>query len=129
MAQERALPVSFAAMRRLAPLAALVSLAALAEAEGPHAREAREHAQDAEAAWVRATPVLVYATPAPQLTRRVYGYAPYWVSLDLANFHWDLVTDVIAFSAGIGADGTISNTHSLPGSALVTAAHQHGVKV
>jgi hypothetical protein len=30
---------------------------------------------------------------------------------------------------GIGTDGTVSNPHALPGAALVSAAHAHGVKV
>ncbi len=114
----------------LAALLAL-SLIPLAEPEGPHAREAALHAQDPEAEWVRALPAQrtqQAATPSP-LSKRVYGYVPYWVSLDLAAFHWDLVSDVIAFSVEIATDGTVSNLHSLPGAALVQAAHSHGAKV
>ena len=36
---------------------------------------------------------------------------------------------MVAFSAGVGTDGTVSNTHALPGAALVSAAHAHGLKV
>jgi spore germination protein YaaH len=110
----------------MAPLLLLAALAA-----GPHAREAQLHAQDADAAWVHERPALARAAAtAPSVTRRVYGYLPYWQSIDLANYRWDLITDVIAFSVGISSvDGSISNTHSLPGAALVTAAHAHGVKV
>lgn len=98
---------------------------------GPHAADAQAHAGDPEAAWVRERPQLVQraATSGPALTRRVYGYLPYWESIDLANYRWDLISDVIAFSAGIGTDGSVSNTHSLPGAALVSAAHAHGVNV
>src|SRR5260370_20877643 len=114
-------------------LAALLALSpvARAEPEGPHAREAALHAQDPEAEWVRALPAprtQQAATPSP-LSKRVYGYVPYWVSLDLAAFHWDLVSDVIAFSVEIATDGTVSNLHSLPGAPLLQAAHSHGTKV
>ena len=126
MAQARALPVVFDAMQLLA--AALLALFA-----GPHAADAELHAQDPEAAWVRAAPVdqtySSYSSTTPALTRRVYGYLPYWESIDLANYRWDLLSDVIAFSVGIGSDGTIGNPHALPGAALVSAAHAHGVKV
>ncbi len=105
-------------------------LAALLTVLGPHAADAELHAQDAEAQWVRAAPPRQQlAATAPALARRVYGYLPYWESLDLAAFNWDLISDVVAFSAGVGTDGTVSNTHALPGAALVSAAHAHGVKV
>jgi spore germination protein YaaH len=104
-------------------------LFALLAALGPHALDAAAHAAAPEAAWVSATPRLELAAPAPALTKRVYGYLPYWQSIDLTTFRWDLVSDVIAFSAGIATDGTVSNTHALPGAALVSAAHAHGVKV
>src|SRR5258708_37955539 len=105
-------------------------LLALLAALGPHAAKAVLHARDPEAAWVHAAPALVRSAPAaPSVTRRVYGYLPYWEAIDLAAFRWDLVSDVIAFSAGISPSGAISNSHSLPGDALVQAAHSHGVKV
>src|SRR4051812_24398755 len=106
-------------------------LLALLLALGPHADEAARHAADPDAAWINGDTLRFssYAATAPALTRRVYGYLPYWVSIDLNTFRWDLVSDVIAFSAGIGTDGTVSNSHSLPGAALVSAAHAHGVKV
>ena len=109
-----------------APLLLLAALAA-----GPHARDAQLHAGDPEATWVRAAPVRAAASAAaPKVARRVYGYLPYWESIDLANYRWDLITDVIAFSVNISsADGSISNTHALPGAALVSAAHAHGVNV
>src|SRR5438477_7429566 len=114
-----------AAPRTLFPM--LLLLLALL---GPHAREAQLHANDPEGAWVRARPALLRsAATAPVVTRRVYGYLPYWESIDLTQFHWDLITDVIPFSVNIGTDGSISNTHALPGAALVSAAHAHGVKV
>ena len=105
-------------------------LAALLAVLGPHAADAALHAQDPEAQWVRAEPQRQQlAATSPALARRVYGYLPYWESIDLASYSWDLISDVVAFSAGLGTDGTVSNTHALPGAALVSAAHAHGVRV
>src|SRR5258708_12543485 len=99
-------------------LAALLALSpvARAEPEGPHAREAALHAQDPEAEWVRAPQAqrTQLATAQSPLFKRVYGYVPYWVSLDLAAFHWDLVSDVIAFSVEIPTTATVSNHHFPP---------------
>src|ERR1700682_5076166 len=114
-------------------LAALLALspAARAEPEGPHAREAALHAQDPEPEWVPAPPAqrTQLAATRPPLFKRVYGYVPYWVSLDLAAFRWDLISDVIAFSVEIATDGTVANLHSLPKAALVQAARSNGAKV
>jgi spore germination protein YaaH len=113
----------------------LVALLAADPAEveiGPHAREAADHVFAPAASWVTAAPQFIpeaARAAAPALSRRVYGYLPYWSSLDLQAFRWDLVSDVVTFSVGIGTDGSISNPHALPGAALLTAAHAHGVKV
>ena len=74
-------------------LAALVSL-------GPHAADALAHAQDAPAAWVSMPPSGTRPASAAfvALPKRVYGYLPYWESIDLNAFRWDLITDIIAFS-------------------------------
>jgi spore germination protein YaaH len=118
---------------RLPTLAALLALspAARAEPEGPHAREAALHAHDPEPEWVRVAPAqrMQQAPTRPPLFKRVYGYVPYWVTLDLAAFHWELVSDVIAFSVDIATDGTVPNPRSLPKAALVQAARANGAKV
>ena len=110
-------------------LAKVHAVAAALLAMGPHAAEALAHANDAPAAWISAAvaPIRPAATTPPQ--RRVYGYLPYWESIDLASFRWDLVSDVIAFSVEIATDGTVSNPHGLPGAALLGAAHAHGARV
>ena len=102
---------------------------ALALALGPHAAQAQLHAGDTEAAWVRAPAPLSPAIVGPPLAvRRVYGYLPYWESIP-SNFHWNLVSDIVAFSADVAADGSISNGHALPGAALVSTAHANGARV
>jgi spore germination protein YaaH len=106
-------------------LAALLSL-------GPHAADALAHAQDAPAAWVSMPPpqgTAAASAATVALPKRVYGYLPYWESIDLNAFRWDLITDIIAFSVDVGADGTVSNPHGLPGGALLSSAHANGVRV
>jgi len=105
-------------------------LAALLLALGPHAAESLAHAHDAPAAWVSAPAHAARAAAASApLPKRVYGYLPYWQSIDLASFRWDLVTDVIAFSVDVGTSGSIVNPRALPGAALLSTAHAHGVRV
>lgn len=95
-------------------------------AAGPHARDAQLHALDADAPRVWSGT----GSSTPSVNRRVYGYLPYWESIDLTNYRWDLLTDIIDFSVNISSvDGSISNPHGLPSAALVSAAHAHGVKV
>ena len=96
---------------------------------GPHAAEALAHARDAPAAWVSTPAISLRATAAAAPPKRVYGYLPYWQDIDLAAFRWDLVSDVVAFSAEIAADGSVSNPHALPGAALLSAAHARGARV
>ncbi len=76
-----------------------------------------------------AGPALPPATSNVVLSKRVYGYLPYWVRVDLTTLRWDLLSDVIAFSADVGMDGNVGNPYALPDPALVQAAHAHGVKV
>ena len=96
---------------------------------GPHAAEALAHAHDAPAAWVSMPALSMRATATAAPPKRVYGYLPYWENIDLGAFRWDLVSDVVAFSAEIAADGSVSNPHALPGAALLSAAHAHGARV
>jgi spore germination protein YaaH len=96
---------------------------------GPHAEEARAHAGDAPAAWVFMAALPMRPAAVTALPKRVYGYLPYWESIDLASFRWDLVSDVIAFSIELSPSGAVSNPHGLPGAALLSSAHAHGVRV
>lgn len=119
------------------PLAARLSgtfrgvhpLLALVVALGPHAEDARAHAGSAAAAWVAAPPASMRPSALTALPKRVYGYLPWWESIDLASFRWDLVSDVIAFSLELSPSGAVSNPQGLPGAALLSAAHAHGVRV
>ena len=61
-------------------------LLALVVALGPHAEEARAHAGDAGASWVAQPPAPMRPSALTALPKRVYGYLPYWESIDLASF-------------------------------------------
>jgi spore germination protein YaaH len=116
----RRFPVRLRAVHAL--FAALLAL-------GPHAAEALAHARDAPAAWISMPVSPMRGTAAALWPKRVYGYLPYWESIDLTAFRWDLVSDVVVFSAEIGVDGRVTNPHGLPGAALLSAAHAHGARV
>jgi len=113
-------------------LAALLASAApaFAAAEpdliGPHARDLFAHQDEPDAP--RDFAPQFEAPGGPQLTRRVYGYLPYWSAVD-ANFRWDLVSDLIVFGANLRPDGTVSSWHGWPQTSLLAAAHAHGVRV
>ena len=112
--------------------AALTFFAASASrpAPGPHARDALLHAHDPDAAWTFAAPPRspLPSGSSPRLSRRVYGYLPYWVSLD-SSFRWDLVSDVIVFAAELTPQGAVSTWHGWPNPAFIAMAHSHGVRV
>jgi len=103
------------------------------ETDGPHARQAALHASEPDAPWTRLTasdlPPVPRTSSHPRVTRRVHGYLPYWENLDPASFRWDLVTDVIAFSAALTSAGAVSNWHGWPQTGLIAAAHARGVRV
>src|SRR5205085_11767959 len=104
----------------------LLLLAALL---GPHAADAQLHARDPEAAWVRSAPVLRPAAAAgTSLSRHVYSYLPYWESIDLASFRWDLVSEVIAISVASGAGGTVTKSHGIRGPGLGRSGYSRGGK-
>jgi MYXO-CTERM domain-containing protein len=123
-----------AARVRLAPLAlSLTLLAAPAFAQqGPHARDAERHASDPDLTWTweraLASAAAQAATTQPRLAYHVYGYLPYWETID-ASFRWDLISDLVVFAAGLRSDGTISSWHGWPNTSLISTAHSYGVKV
>jgi len=57
----------------------------------------------------------------------IFGYLPYWESA--ANVRWQLLTHVACFSVGANPNGTISNPHNWPWTAVINTAHANGVKV
>src|SRR5438552_2795088 len=69
-----------------------------------------------------------------QLTKCVYGYLPYWVSVDPTTLRWDLFFDVIYFDATVSSStGAVTGnngwaTSGATTNALVTAAHANGAK-
>jgi hypothetical protein len=79
-------------------------------------------------------PLAPAAAAAPALAVRVWGYLPYWSNIDLPTFRWDLISDLLIFSYGLGTDGSVTPpTVSAPVgwnvSGAVAAAHARGVRV
>ena len=123
-------------------LAAMLLSAAGAQAvdetlPGPHALEAARHAddqpQDVRTFASELHPAAA-ASVAPALATRVWGYLPTWSALNLTTFRWDLISDLLVFSYGVGSDGKIStpsvgSTAGWTVATLIEAAHSHGVRV
>ena len=104
---------------------------------GPHAVEAEQHAgdaaQDFRAPPPAGTDEALNESVAPALAARVWGYLPYWSSINLSTFRWDLVSDVLIFSYGLSVDGkltapTVSSTVGWTIASAIAAAHAHGVR-
>lgn len=80
------------------------------------------------------------ATEPPQLNRTVYGYLPYWVDLTKTTLHWELLSHLAWFSAGVittTTDGVTTVAIDSEGRARLNgaryrsirdAAKSHGVK-
>jgi spore germination protein YaaH len=74
-------------------------------------------------------------TPSPRacnLTKRVYGWQPYWdaTSATYNNYDWNGLTDLCYFSYDVNsADGTATSTHGWSTATVVTAAQSAGVNV
>ena len=80
--------------------------------------------------WMPAAIGTTKAWPA-KAGRRFYGYLPYWTK-KTTQLHWQTLTQLAWFSAELGADGVVGNTHGWGGAeakALIATAHQHGVQV
>ncbi|MBS2023633.1 MAG: hypothetical protein JST92_14615 [Deltaproteobacteria bacterium] len=103
---------------------------------GLHAREVFAHQGEPDAPWTRerATPGISTSLQLPRssaakvLQQRVYGYLPYFSSIDAATFRWETVSDLVLFSADLTKTGTVSSYHGFPQTAMIQAAHQHGVR-
>ncbi len=123
-------------------LAAVMSLPAVAVAEpeaaaepGPHYRQAAEHPAGATA-WTAAgeLPSVTPQARASRLARRVYGYLPYWTPMGaIGKLRWDLLTDVLHFSAELNGNGGITDSRGFIPSGASTApiadlARKHGVR-
>lgn len=66
------------------------------------------------------------------LTKRVYGWQPYWdaTSATYNNYDWNGLTDLCYFSYDVNsADGTATSTHGWSTAPVVAAAQANGVNV
>lgn len=64
------------------------------------------------------------------LTRKVFGYHPYWSNGLENNYDWNLITDFCyAFWEFSPTTGAVTNSHSWASVASVTTAHNNGARV
>jgi spore germination protein YaaH len=81
---------------------------------------------------VSPSPVIAASPRTCNLTKRVYGWQPYWdaTSTTYNNYDWNGLTDLCYFSYDVNsADGTASSTHGWATATVVTAAQSAGVNV
>ncbi|HEX8516037.1 MAG TPA: glycosyl hydrolase family 18 protein [Bacteroidia bacterium] len=106
-----------------------------------HQEEAEKYAQHnftSESQWdslrvfegrtIHNTPMR--ATRSCNLTKRVYGWHPYWSAGLEANYDWSGLTDLCYFSYEVNsATGNANSTHNWATASVVTTAQAHGVNV
>ncbi len=64
------------------------------------------------------------------LSKRVFGYHPYWGGSNYLNYHWDLLSDLCYFSFEVDpATGEAITTHEWSTSPAIDSALVHGVNV
>jgi spore germination protein YaaH len=64
------------------------------------------------------------------LTKKVFGYHPYWSNGMQTNYNWNLISDLCYFSWEFSpTTGNVTNSHSWATAQVVTDAHNNGVRV
>ena len=73
------------------------------------------------------------ALPNARLTKQnsvVFGFLPYWIADSyFEQINFNLLTHIAPFAIEINPDGSISDDHEWPWTALINRAHSHGVRV
>jgi spore germination protein YaaH len=121
-------------MRKLVTVLAVLAAFACAPAgaqEKVHALAMEAHADVPPPAGAPRLPSLRRSSPPHQLTRRVYGYLPYWTS-NWQNLRLDLLSTLAYFASSIDEQGNITSSHGWGGeavNALVRTAKEAGVRV
>ena len=64
-----------------------------------------------------------------KLSRKVFGYHPYWQGTKWQNYNFELLTTIAYFSAEANATGKLVNLHGWPAVDLINKAHENGVEV
>ena len=60
----------------------------------------------------------------------VFGFLPYWIDDSYFEYiDFNLLTHIAPFSIEINPDGSVSDDHDWPWTALIDRAHSHGVRV
>lgn len=74
-------------------------------------------------------PPVAWQSRATELSHVVYGYLPWWVTVDPSDLRLDLLTHIAYFGGECTADGGFDNAGGWPRTDLVNAAHAAGVRV
>ncbi|HSA32746.1 MAG TPA: glycosyl hydrolase family 18 protein [bacterium] len=103
-------------------------LIVMAGTTGIHERELAAHRSLPPLVLYDAVAIVPRETPAPILTKRMFGYLPYWTN-DTEYLRYPLLTDIAFFSCELGANGALGECHGWPAAAPIAEAHGYGVKV
>ena len=63
------------------------------------------------------------------LTKKVFGYHPYWQGTKWQYYNYDLLSTIAYFSAEANERGDLIDLHGWPATDLINKAHEHGVEV
>ena len=63
------------------------------------------------------------------LTHDVVGYLPYWEYYQYPDFNYELLSEINFFSAELGSNGDIVNSHNWENLSIVEFVHARGVKI
>ena len=64
-----------------------------------------------------------------KITRKVFGYHPYWQGTKWQNYNYDLLSTIAYFSAEANENGELTDLHGWPAIDLINKAHENGVEV
>jgi spore germination protein YaaH len=119
-------------MRKLIlALVALATLPAAAEPVSPHQEALEAHRGEPVALQAEPERPVLRAARTRRLTRRVYGYLPYWVT-SWQSIRFELLSTLAYFCSELDEYGSITNSHGWGGStvgAIVQAAKAAGARV
>ena len=63
------------------------------------------------------------------LSKKVFGYHPYWQGTKWQYYNFDLLSTIAYFSAEADENGNLIDLHGWPATDLINKAHENGVEV
>ena len=64
-----------------------------------------------------------------KISRKVFGYHPYWQGTKWQNYNFELLSTIAYFSAEANETGELIDLHGWPVTDLINKAHANGVEV